>query len=138
MVTGWQQLLHAVMADCPIRAAGMHVGACDKGQTSEGWGCRGGQLRGTGKARSHGDSLGGHTRVSGHTTHNLRCVLSTFVYMCVCGEHLCACSAPVCVGVCFEHLCVLQMNILVDTGSSNFAVAAAPHPFITHFFNTAL
>lgn len=34
--------------------------------------------------------------------------------------------------------CVLQMNILVDTGSSNFAVAAAPHPFITHFFNTAL
>lgn len=40
--------------------------------------------------------------------------------------------------VCFEHLCVLQMNILVDTGSSNFAVAAAPHPFITHFFNTAL
>lgn len=61
----------------------MHVGACDKGQTSEGWGCRGGQLRGTGKARSHGDSLGGHTRVSGHTTHNLRCVLSTFVYVCV-------------------------------------------------------
>uniref|UniRef100_H2RZY4 Beta-secretase 2 n=1 Tax=Takifugu rubripes TaxID=31033 RepID=H2RZY4_TAKRU len=31
-----------------------------------------------------------------------------------------------------------KMNILVDTGSSNFAVAAAPHPFITHFFNTAL
>lgn len=35
-------------------------------------------------------------------------------------------------------LCVLQLNILVDTGSSNFAVAAAPHPFITHYFNTAL
>ncbi|XP_029964894.1 beta-secretase 2 [Salarias fasciatus] len=31
-----------------------------------------------------------------------------------------------------------KLNILVDTGSSNFAVAAAPHPFITHFFNTAL
>lgn len=30
------------------------------------------------------------------------------------------------------------MNILVDTGSSNFAVAAAPHPFITHYFNPAL
>ncbi|XP_058490440.1 beta-secretase 2 [Solea solea] len=30
------------------------------------------------------------------------------------------------------------LNILVDTGSSNFAVAAAPHPFITHYFNTAL
>lgn len=30
------------------------------------------------------------------------------------------------------------VNILVDTGSSNFAVAAAPHPFITHYFNTAL
>ncbi|XP_010887801.1 beta-secretase 2 isoform X1 [Esox lucius] len=31
-----------------------------------------------------------------------------------------------------------KLNILVDTGSSNFAVAAAAHPFITHFFNTAL
>uniref|UniRef100_A0A8C9ZVV0 Beta-secretase 2 n=1 Tax=Sander lucioperca TaxID=283035 RepID=A0A8C9ZVV0_SANLU len=31
-----------------------------------------------------------------------------------------------------------KVNILVDTGSSNFAVAAAPHPFITHYFNTAL
>ncbi|KAM8853999.1 beta-secretase 2 [Synchiropus picturatus] len=31
-----------------------------------------------------------------------------------------------------------KLNILVDTGSSNFAVAASPHPFITHFFNTAL
>lgn len=30
------------------------------------------------------------------------------------------------------------VNILVDTGSSNFAVAAAAHPFITHYFNTAL
>ncbi|CAM9316310.1 unnamed protein product, partial [Lampetra planeri] len=30
------------------------------------------------------------------------------------------------------------LNILVDTGSSNFAVAAAPHPFITHYFNAAL
>ncbi|XP_076138975.1 beta-secretase 2 [Alosa pseudoharengus] len=30
------------------------------------------------------------------------------------------------------------LNILVDTGSSNFAVAAAPHPFITHFFNRAV
>uniref|UniRef100_A0A8C6SSI1 Beta-secretase 2 n=1 Tax=Neogobius melanostomus TaxID=47308 RepID=A0A8C6SSI1_9GOBI len=30
------------------------------------------------------------------------------------------------------------VNILVDTGSSNFAVAAAPHPFITHYFNMAL
>uniref|UniRef100_A0AAX7U827 Peptidase A1 domain-containing protein n=1 Tax=Astatotilapia calliptera TaxID=8154 RepID=A0AAX7U827_ASTCA len=31
-----------------------------------------------------------------------------------------------------------KLNILVDTGSSNFAVAAAPHQFITHYFNTAL
>ncbi|KAJ8257145.1 hypothetical protein COCON_G00192970 [Conger conger] len=31
-----------------------------------------------------------------------------------------------------------KMNILVDTGSSNFAVAAAPHPYITHYFNRAL
>ncbi|MED6266274.1 hypothetical protein CHARACLAT_000395 [Characodon lateralis] len=31
-----------------------------------------------------------------------------------------------------------KLNILVDTGSSNFAVAAAPHTFITHYFNTAL
>jgi len=30
------------------------------------------------------------------------------------------------------------LNILVDTGSSNFAVAAAPHPFITLYFNTEL
>ncbi|KAK7882900.1 hypothetical protein WMY93_029074 [Mugilogobius chulae] len=30
------------------------------------------------------------------------------------------------------------VNILVDTGSSNFAVAAASHPFITHYFNTEL
>ncbi|XP_067102396.1 beta-secretase 2 isoform X1 [Osmerus mordax] len=31
-----------------------------------------------------------------------------------------------------------KLNILVDTGSSNFAVAASAHPFITHFFDTAL
>uniref|UniRef100_A0A667YP44 Beta-secretase 2 n=1 Tax=Myripristis murdjan TaxID=586833 RepID=A0A667YP44_9TELE len=31
-----------------------------------------------------------------------------------------------------------KLNILVDTGSSNFAVAAAPHTFITHYFNTEL
>ncbi|XP_037329564.2 beta-secretase 2 [Pungitius pungitius] len=31
-----------------------------------------------------------------------------------------------------------KVNILVDTGSSNFAVAAAPHPFITHYFDAAL
>lgn len=31
-----------------------------------------------------------------------------------------------------------KLNILVDTGSSNFAVAASAHPFITHYFNTAL
>ncbi|XP_076837773.1 beta-secretase 2 isoform X2 [Brachyhypopomus gauderio] len=30
-----------------------------------------------------------------------------------------------------------MMNILVDTGSSNFAVAAAPHPYIATFFNRA-
>lgn len=30
------------------------------------------------------------------------------------------------------------LNILVDTGSSNFAVAAAAHPYITHYFNRAL
>lgn len=31
-----------------------------------------------------------------------------------------------------------RLNILVDTGSSNFAVAAASHPFITHYFDTTL
>ncbi|KAM8903158.1 beta-secretase 2 isoform 2-T2 [Spinachia spinachia] len=31
-----------------------------------------------------------------------------------------------------------KVNILVDTGSSNFAVAAAAHPFITHYFDAAL
>ncbi|XP_068601389.1 beta-secretase 2 [Brachionichthys hirsutus] len=31
-----------------------------------------------------------------------------------------------------------KLNVLVDTGSSNFAVAAAPHLFITHYFNAAL
>ncbi|XP_012730269.1 LOW QUALITY PROTEIN: beta-secretase 2 [Fundulus heteroclitus] len=31
-----------------------------------------------------------------------------------------------------------KLNILVDTGSSNFAVAAAPHPLITRYFNTDL
>ncbi|XP_051963116.1 beta-secretase 2-like isoform X2 [Xyrauchen texanus] len=30
------------------------------------------------------------------------------------------------------------LNILVDTGSSNFAVAAAAHPYITHFYNIPL
>uniref|UniRef100_A0A673GDG1 Beta-secretase 2-like n=1 Tax=Sinocyclocheilus rhinocerous TaxID=307959 RepID=A0A673GDG1_9TELE len=30
------------------------------------------------------------------------------------------------------------LNILVDTGSSNFAVAAAAHPFIIHYYNRAL
>ncbi|KAI7800489.1 beta-secretase 2 [Triplophysa rosa] len=30
------------------------------------------------------------------------------------------------------------LNVLVDTGSSNFAVAAAAHPYITHYFNRAL
>lgn len=29
------------------------------------------------------------------------------------------------------------LNILVDTGSSNFAVAAAPHPYIATYFNRA-
>ncbi|XP_036392548.1 beta-secretase 2 [Megalops cyprinoides] len=31
-----------------------------------------------------------------------------------------------------------KLNILVDTGSSNFAVAAAPHPYITHYFSRDL
>ncbi|XP_056139208.1 beta-secretase 2 [Lampris incognitus] len=31
-----------------------------------------------------------------------------------------------------------KLNILVDTGSSTFAVGAAPHPFITHYFDPAL
>ncbi|KAF7692718.1 beta-secretase 2 [Silurus meridionalis] len=31
-----------------------------------------------------------------------------------------------------------KLNILVDTGSSNFAVAAAPHPYISSYFNRAL
>lgn len=62
----------------------------------------------------------------------------------VCVECVCWCvfALPVKGWVCLQAgergCCVLQMNILVDTGSSNFAVAAAPHPFITHFFNTAL
>ncbi|MBN3279719.1 BACE2 secretase, partial [Polyodon spathula] len=30
------------------------------------------------------------------------------------------------------------LNVLVDTGSSNFAVAGAPDPYITHFFNSKL
>ncbi|KPP80319.1 beta-secretase 2-like [Scleropages formosus] len=30
------------------------------------------------------------------------------------------------------------LNILVDTGSSNFAVAAAPHPYVTHYFDRVL
>ncbi|KTG06503.1 hypothetical protein cypCar_00029558, partial [Cyprinus carpio] len=30
------------------------------------------------------------------------------------------------------------LNILVDTGSSNFAVAAEAHPYIIHYFNRAL
>ncbi|KAL7851462.1 hypothetical protein AOLI_G00218180 [Acnodon oligacanthus] len=30
------------------------------------------------------------------------------------------------------------LNILVDTGSSNFAVAAASHPYVTTYFNRAL
>ncbi|KAA0701716.1 Beta-secretase 2 [Triplophysa tibetana] len=30
------------------------------------------------------------------------------------------------------------LNVLVDTGSSNFAVSAAAHPYITHYFNRAL
>uniref|UniRef100_A0A671SI13 Beta-secretase 2-like n=1 Tax=Sinocyclocheilus anshuiensis TaxID=1608454 RepID=A0A671SI13_9TELE len=30
------------------------------------------------------------------------------------------------------------LDILVDTGSSNFAVAAAAHPYITHYYNRAL
>ncbi|XP_039510108.1 beta-secretase 2 isoform X2 [Pimephales promelas] len=30
------------------------------------------------------------------------------------------------------------LNILVDTGSSNFAVAAAAHPYITHYYDRAL
>ncbi|XP_070548494.1 beta-secretase 1-like [Ptychodera flava] len=29
-----------------------------------------------------------------------------------------------------------SVNVLVDTGSSNFAVASAPHPFIARYFNT--
>ena len=47
-------------------------------------------------------------------------------------------KVPVCVCVCVCVCARLQMNILVDTGSSNFAVAAAPHPFITRFFQPAL
>ncbi|XP_036411790.1 LOW QUALITY PROTEIN: beta-secretase 2 [Colossoma macropomum] len=31
-----------------------------------------------------------------------------------------------------------KLNILVDTGSSNFAVAAASHPYVTTYFNRAL
>ncbi|XP_077063732.1 beta-secretase 2 [Siphateles boraxobius] len=30
------------------------------------------------------------------------------------------------------------LNILVDTGSSNFAVAAAAHPYVTHYYDRAL
>ena len=30
----------------------------------------------------------------------------------------------------------LQINVLVDTGSSNFAVAASPHPYLPFYFHT--
>lgn len=115
-VTGWQQLLHAVMADCPVRAARGHMYACT-------WAVE----EGSGKEQErpvHTETGWEDTPVSVVVPHT-----TSTVHMF---------STCVCVGVCFEHLCVLQMNILVDTGSSNFAVAAAPHPFITHFFNTAL
>lgn len=32
----------------------------------------------------------------------------------------------------------LQLNILVDTGSSNFAVGAAPHPFLRRYYQRQL
>ncbi|GAA6086470.1 beta-secretase 1 [Tachysurus ichikawai] len=35
-------------------------------------------------------------------------------------------------------MCVLQLNILVDTGSSNFAVGAAAHPFLRRFYHRSL
>lgn len=31
-----------------------------------------------------------------------------------------------------------QLNILVDTGSSNFAVGAAPHPFLHRYYQRQL
>lgn len=40
-----------------------------------------------------------------------------------------------------KHLSFLlfrQLNILVDTGSSNFAVAGVPDPDVTSYFNTEL
>lgn len=40
-----------------------------------------------------------------------------------------------------NHLSFLlfrQLNILVDTGSSNFAVAGVPDPDVTSYFNTEL
>uniref|UniRef100_A0A8C8AE75 Beta-secretase 1 n=1 Tax=Otus sunia TaxID=257818 RepID=A0A8C8AE75_9STRI len=35
-------------------------------------------------------------------------------------------------------LFLLQLNILVDTGSSNFAVGAAPHPFLRRYYQRQL
>lgn len=30
---------------------------------------------------------------------------------------------------------IFQINVLVDTGSSNFAVAAAAHPYVPYYFH---
>ncbi|XP_023797114.1 beta-secretase 1 [Cyanistes caeruleus] len=38
----------------------------------------------------------------------------------------------------FLSFFLLQLNILVDTGSSNFAVGAAPHPFLRRYYQRQL
>lgn len=37
-----------------------------------------------------------------------------------------------------SSLCPHQLNILVDTGSSNFAVGAAAHPFLHRYYHRSL
>uniref|UniRef100_A0A8C0U132 Beta-secretase 1 n=1 Tax=Cyanistes caeruleus TaxID=156563 RepID=A0A8C0U132_CYACU len=41
-------------------------------------------------------------------------------------------------GATFLSFFLLQLNILVDTGSSNFAVGAAPHPFLRRYYQRQL
>ena len=36
----------------------------------------------------------------------------------------------------FHAVLSLQINVLVDTGSSNFAVAASPHPYLPFYYHT--
>lgn len=78
--------------------------------------------------------------LSSHVWCPARCLEGTNLRMSLTGLNSCRrLGVRVWLSLHKEHCaCVFQLNILVDTGSSNFAVAAAAHPFITHYFNTAL